>query len=90
MILQYCLVTCSFQSQHSSSSSVDSMGRADDKPVTSAPLHRQPNFLSEMKVVLGKQAQSVDNIATESGDGTHIASLYNHQFINLKKKHDTH
>lgn len=51
------------------------MGRADDKPVTSAPLHRQPNFLSEMKVVLGKQAQSVDNIATESGDGTHIASL---------------
>ena len=66
------------------------MGRADDKPVTSAPLHRQPNFLSEMKVVLGKQAQSVDNIATESGDGTHIASLYNHQFINLKKKHDTH
>ncbi|KAJ7363403.1 Sterile alpha motif [Desmophyllum pertusum] len=51
------------KSQHSSSSSVDSMERVDEKPAPSNPalLHRQPNFLSEMKVVLGKQAQSVDN-----------------------------
>ncbi|PFX34555.1 SAM and SH3 domain-containing protein 1-like [Stylophora pistillata] len=56
------------KSPHSSSSSVESMGRADEKPVTCASPHRQPNFLSEMKAVLGKQAQSVDNIATEGVD----------------------
>ena len=32
--------------------------------------HRQPNFLSEMKVVLGKQAQPVENKTGQGGEGT--------------------
>ena len=45
------------------------MERVDEIPATSTPPHRQPNFLSEMKVVLGSQARSVDNIAGEGVEG---------------------
>ena len=62
---------CSFQSQHSSTSSVDSMEKVDEKPtLSSVPPHRQPNFMSEMKVVLGKQAQTVSNKCKEGEEGT--------------------
>lgn len=68
--LKSSLVTCSFQSQHSSSSSVDSVEKMEEKQAPSnTPPYRQPNFLSEMKVVLGKQAQPVDNKAREGGEG---------------------
>ena len=36
------------------------MGKTDEKPAISNAQHQQPNFLSEMKVVLGKQAKSED------------------------------
>lgn len=45
------------QSQHSSSSSVDSVGKTDDKTVVRNAQHQPLNFLSEMKVVLEKQAR---------------------------------
>jgi len=47
------------------------MEKGDEKPsLNSAPPHRQPNFMSEMKVVLGKQAQPVDNKRREGDEGT--------------------
>ena len=36
------------------------MDKIDEKPAPSAPLPQQPNFLSEMKVVLGKQTRQED------------------------------
>jgi len=47
------------------------MEKGDEKPtVSSAPPHRQPNFMSEMKVVLGKQAQPVGTKSREGEEGT--------------------
>lgn len=46
------------------------MEKVDEKPtLSSVPPHRQPNFMSEMKVVLGKQAQSVGNKCREGEEG---------------------
>lgn len=39
---------------------MDSTGKTDEKPAISNAQHQQPSFLSEMKVVLGKQARSED------------------------------
>jgi len=36
------------------------MDKIDEKPAPSATLPQQPNFLSEMKVVLGKQTRQED------------------------------
>ena len=41
------------------------MGKTDEKPAISNAQHQQPNFLSEMKVVLGKQARSEDTRDSE-------------------------
>lgn len=47
------------------------MEKVDEKPtLSSVPPHRQPNFMSEMKVVLGKQAQSIGNKGREGDEGT--------------------
>lgn len=47
------------------------MEKVDEKPtLSSVSPHRQPNFMSEMKVVLGKQAQSIGNKSREGDEGT--------------------
>lgn len=46
------------------------MEKVDEKPtLSSVSPHRQPNFMSEMKVVLGKQAQSVGKKCREGEEG---------------------
>ena len=50
---------------------MDSVEKGDEKPtLSSVPPHRQPNFMSEMKVVLGKQAQPVGTKCVEGEEGT--------------------
>lgn len=47
--------------------------------------HRQPNFLSEMKVVLGKQAQPVENKTEEGGEGTNMIKCVTYTFVSAKE-----